>query len=128
MAVEVTQHLIMHINALLAEYPQCAKLELKGIIKSAEIVWDINPEDMKENWKEYLVTVSVKPSGGVFEGTLLNYGHNWTVRGDVSRLNLYGDQSLCVNDPRLKLYCYCVKDSVNSNYQNQSVATLRNRL
>jgi hypothetical protein len=54
------------------------------------------------------VTVKVRPSGAILEGTLEQKALAGThLVGNVNRLNKYGNQSSCVSDPALSLICYC---------------------
>uniref|UniRef100_T1KBP5 Uncharacterized protein n=1 Tax=Tetranychus urticae TaxID=32264 RepID=T1KBP5_TETUR len=62
------------------------------------------------------VTISANPSNGVFQAQLYlknttNLDNSsiddWILEGDISRLNAYGNQSLCINDRVLQKYCYC---------------------
>lgn len=102
-AVSAGEHVIRELNLLLREHTQCARLSIDEIVAATEMV----AVRKDKGWNEYMVTVKVKPSGGLFEATLRFENKKWTLSGTVSRLNLYGDQSRCVHDPHLKLYCYC---------------------
>ena len=58
----------------------------------------------------YSVTISAKPSGGIFEGIIsrCSSSSKFELQGDVNRLNLYGNSSHCVQSPFLKKICfYC---------------------
>uniref|UniRef100_T1IU56 Sulfatase N-terminal domain-containing protein n=1 Tax=Strigamia maritima TaxID=126957 RepID=T1IU56_STRMM len=59
---------------------------------------------------EYLVTMSVKPSGAILEGTVkyLEGLDSYKLTGDVSRINKYGNQSHCVTSEHLKKFCFCI--------------------
>ena len=47
-------------------------------------------------------------SGGArFEATIFKEHLEWRVSEQFSRINLYGDQSICVEDATLKLVCFC---------------------
>ncbi|XP_049867520.1 uncharacterized protein LOC126367808 [Pectinophora gossypiella] len=103
---EAAMHLVRHLNSLLREHPECARLKLGSVLEARELVAG-TPDKKELGWREYLVVVRVEPGGGVFEATLRRETHHWALAGTVSRLNLYGDQSHCVHHFRLKLYCYC---------------------
>ncbi|XP_049868179.1 uncharacterized protein LOC126368314 [Pectinophora gossypiella] len=105
-AVSAASNLIQQLNALLQKYPQCARLEIEKIVGASEII----SETLKTNesdWQDFLVVVTTKPGGGMFEATLRFDKKTWTLTGTASRLNLYGEQSHCVQDAHVKLYCYC---------------------
>ncbi|CAL1265562.1 unnamed protein product [Larinioides sclopetarius] len=57
---------------------------------------------------DYLITLVAKPGGAVFEGTVRHDPEldSYTVLG-ISRVNIYGTTSWCIDSQRLKLFCYC---------------------
>ena len=63
----------------------------------------------------YTVLFHTSPGNGYFEGTM-DYSmfaepdtDKYTLIGEPSRLDRYGNQSHCVEDSFLKLYCYCTQ-------------------
>ncbi|CAG2179528.1 unnamed protein product [Oppiella nova] len=68
-----------------------------------------NEDIMVSEVKHYLLTIRVHPSDGVFESTvhLNTTSHQMLIIGDISRINLYANQSHCVDSPWLKKYCFC---------------------
>lgn len=92
--------LLDHINKLLKNYPQCRKLIL-------DHVYDVYLIENSKQWRIYTVMIKTSPGDGIFDGTLLRHGKRWVISGTVSRLNLYRNQSDCVNDVAVKMYCYC---------------------
>lgn len=58
----------------------------------------------------YQITLEVKPSQARFEA-LVQYNNVSTyydlVGEDISRINQYGDQSICITEKILRKYCYC---------------------
>lgn len=105
-AQEAAVHLVRHLNLLLRDHPQCARLTLAEVIEVTEMVVTASHEN-EEDWRDIMVVVRTSPGGGVFEATLRHDNQEWTLAGTVSRLNLYGNQSRCVHHYQLKLYCYC---------------------
>ncbi|KAM3964777.1 uncharacterized protein ACR2FA_001168 isoform 2-T2 [Aphomia sociella] len=106
-AVAASEHLIRYLNIILLEYIECAQLTVVEIIEAREKISG-EPEENEVGWREIMVTVRTGPGDGIFEGTLRNNNEEWTMAGSVSRLNLYGNKSHCVDDNILKLYCYCL--------------------
>ena len=53
-----------------------------------------------------------RPGGGVFEASVKYWGGSFTVSGDISRLNRYGDQPKCILERRsdLRKFCLCRND------------------
>ncbi|KAJ9576012.1 hypothetical protein L9F63_007112, partial [Diploptera punctata] len=109
----IAEDLVNHMNVLLQsniEQEMCSYLELTNII-SAQLL-SLGPGVAKPQGFRvlYRITIQVYPSDAVFEGTLeldawSEKGH---VLGDVNRLNRYGNQSHCISDRILKLYCFCI--------------------
>lgn len=63
----------------------------------------------------YQLVFETSPGGGVFEGSVQKDKTGfWQVSGSISRINLYGNQSHCVADKMLKLYCYCLDLLISS--------------
>ncbi|VDI10389.1 Hypothetical predicted protein [Mytilus galloprovincialis] len=58
--------------------------------------------------RRFLILFDVLPSAAMFEATVEETNAiEFSVLGHVSRTNRYGNQSSCINDKRLKLYCFC---------------------
>ena len=57
----------------------------------------------------YLLSIETRPGGAVFEGHLQFSQADGSVRllGTVLRLNMFQPQSMCVDEPGLKPFCYC---------------------
>lgn len=103
--------LIDHINSLVKEYPRCARLQLHSITNARQEKSishkTFNTSDV--GLTDYSLTVETIPGKALFESTVRFNGNTniSTIVGSVSRINLYGDQSSCISDYRLRLYCYC---------------------
>ncbi|CAH2104336.1 unnamed protein product [Euphydryas editha] len=103
MAIAIT--LLQQINKILEGYSQCALLNLTELVHIKQIEFNTTE---KIEWSEYMVVIKTTPGDGLFEGTLRHDGNKWSVVGTISRLNVYGDQSYCLHNYLLKLYCYCI--------------------
>ncbi|XP_015929490.2 uncharacterized protein [Parasteatoda tepidariorum] len=124
--IKASNELVRHINELLQPHADvCETLELheikdallglpnelvlkftgrRGIVENAVIGLGEVPPTLGD----YLITLSTQPGGAMFEGTV-RYDDEMgfaKVMG-VSRINMYGAQSWCIDSPKLKLYCYC---------------------
>ena len=64
----------------------------------------------------YQVQIRTNPGGGLFEAPLRLHNGRFTVAGDISRINMYGEQPRCILDsrPDLRKYCLC-KDYVEND-------------
>ncbi|KPJ12726.1 hypothetical protein RR48_02628 [Papilio machaon] len=98
--------LVRQLNVMLRPHRQCQRLLLAKILEVTEMEVG-KPEDYEVGWREFIVTVRTAPGDGLFEATVRRRSGGWLLAGTVSRLNLYGDQSHCVHDAHLKLYCFC---------------------
>ncbi|ODM88224.1 hypothetical protein Ocin01_18459 [Orchesella cincta] len=112
------------INKIVSRNPHCLKLELGRIVTANGF---LNEELAVDNGLEYLhsVTIMTVPGQATFEATMRNVNATrqeikddyvliddimaWTVVGDITRTNSYGNDSLCVKEEALKLYCFCKK-------------------
>ncbi|KDR15450.1 uncharacterized protein LOC110833590 isoform X2 [Zootermopsis nevadensis] len=83
---------------------KCSDLRLNRLVNVRGRVHD------QSEHKEYVVMIETLPGGALFEATVRQFIKNNTFQmlGIVSRINAYWSQSICINDPVLKMYCYCV--------------------
>ncbi|XP_054717823.1 uncharacterized protein LOC129227306 [Uloborus diversus] len=102
--------IIKHINTLISDAgsefsERCAFLVLKEV-KMAHLVR--KTEDPPTNGSEKVrVVVQAKPSDAMLEATVLYQDGRTEIIGDVSRINPYGDQSICIKHMILRKYCFC---------------------
>ncbi|XP_069700320.1 uncharacterized protein [Periplaneta americana] len=118
--------LITHINSVLLgdtiEQGLCSHLNLTRILSAQMLALGPQVAQPRGFRVLYRVMVQVIPSQALFEGTLevdawSKAGH---VVGDVNRINRYGNQSHCVTDRIVQLYCYCtdlLKESLQHTTQ-----------
>jgi hypothetical protein len=115
--------LVNHINRLIKKLDKERLCETPLIFNSTTSAQLLDPphsslEEMKENPAVYIrVAIVVSPSGAQLEGIVKTPMLNTAdakVLGEVNRINVYGDQSECVTDSTLKLYCFC-KDYTEKN-------------
>uniref|UniRef100_T1J7E8 Uncharacterized protein n=1 Tax=Strigamia maritima TaxID=126957 RepID=T1J7E8_STRMM len=116
-AIAGAKLLTENINQMISSLSNsCAVLELKQIIEVSAHDVDIDRKE-KELYTNYLITFEVSPSKGIFQGIAL-FNHmtdEYTIEKNIDRLNKYGNQSLCINDPHLRLFCYCSINLGNGN-------------
>uniref|UniRef100_T1KBP6 Uncharacterized protein n=1 Tax=Tetranychus urticae TaxID=32264 RepID=T1KBP6_TETUR len=113
----VSTALVARLNQALSEFNDlCHELFLKDIYNAevARLPGELNPNNRVE------VTISANPPNGTFQALLYlkdttnlnNSGiDNWMLEGDVSRLDFYGNQSLCINDRVASMHRTC-KDAL----------------
>jgi hypothetical protein len=122
-----TTFLLNHLNDLVAVEPSCAVLKVGSILGAESRInvsttppnqnqsrtWDLKRSKAQRQLQilDLGLTVQTLPGYGLFEATLLADKEKlgeWTVSGSVSRINMYQNQSSCVEDPFLKQYCFCL--------------------
>lgn len=95
-----------YINSMLSKYEDCVNLTLSNVT-SARI--HTHSEHLKFKAQDYTIIFSTTPGNALFETTirLNNVSNVHSVIGTISRITLYGNQSHCVSEFQMKLYCYC---------------------
>jgi len=107
--VKAANYFTDYINAMLKDYPLCANLSLHGI-QSAVVESDEDMAWRVDAIRNYELQVTTLPGKAKFEAMVRRTGEQFDVLGNsFSRLNAYSNQSVCVNDPIIKLLCYCVR-------------------
>lgn len=100
---------VSYVNEMLHGYAACATLKLNKTVNAQKLHHKGDISEGSGLFEDYLISFMTVPGGGAFEATIRNYSDKKReVIGSVSRLNFYGDQSKCMLDFHLKLYCYCV--------------------
>lgn len=112
-------YVVEQLNRLLAKYRGavkkgyvCSKLSLSKTVSVRCRMMD----RLTDGRREYLVVVETLPGRSMFEVTVgqSEPGGALDTLGDISRINMYGFQSHCTNDWKLKKHCYCIKDKRKS--------------
>ena len=97
-------HLLSNISAIVLPYNnKCTSLLLKKVV-SAKLLDSKDPQIIL-----IVVAVQVMPSKGIFEATI-QYSKekdSFSIVGHITRINKYGNQSWCVNEVKLKPFCFC---------------------
>ncbi|KAH8292838.1 hypothetical protein KR054_012204, partial [Drosophila jambulina] len=89
-------------RALHKHIPPCHKLFLKLVLDVDE--WR-RPTD--ENHSELLVRLLATPGDGQFEGVVRYTSRTLTLNGPILRTNEYGNDSYCIDNYLINMYCYC---------------------
>lgn len=99
----IAKFVVSEVNRLLKPVStSCVRLVLNKILsvyKSAESV---------VRQKFYLIRIEVKPSLAILEATVRQMYDKLTIIGEISRLNEYGVQSVCIDNSFLQKYCLCL--------------------
>ncbi|XP_060841555.1 uncharacterized protein LOC132922196 isoform X1 [Rhopalosiphum padi] len=117
MAMDGGKYVVRQLNALLSKYRAmvrkgyaCSNLSLS---KTVSVRSRVNRGNGR---REYLLVVETLPGRSMFEVTVGQEDDSgaFGMLGDISRINMYGFQSYCTDDWRLKKHCYCVKKNWKS--------------
>ena len=108
----MSDFIVKEANRLLEPVSEkCVGLTLNETTSAFEQKMDIvmRNTNIESKTKQFLTTVRVRPSGALLEATV-NYDikeDKMSLIGDISRINLYGNQSLCIENAFLRKYCFC---------------------
>lgn len=126
---KTARELVRKINHFLKDdFHLCAKLNLKTIRGAEQMVANedvlrfeeslhdvinrtVRFGDRSESVVIYQLTIETEPGNALFEGTVRydEYQDSFALAGDISRINAYGNQSDCINNFKLKKFCYCMR-------------------
>lgn len=96
---KIGQQLLNHINFKIKPFRQSCVSYRLGQVRSVMA---------SSGQGKYLkVTISVEPSNGIFRATFYRSATGLELRGDITRLDSYGNQSHCLSNRSLKPYCLC---------------------
>lgn len=103
---KVAKFAVRYINKMLELYPNCMELDLDEILDARIMTHE---DEILHGHKavDYTIIIRTNPGDALFETTIRKEDDEFSVMGTISRLNLYGQQSACMTDFHLKLYCYC---------------------
>ncbi|XP_046407884.1 uncharacterized protein LOC124172481 isoform X2 [Ischnura elegans] len=98
---------VKYINYKLFNNKECARLKMESIVAAHHL--SIKTQAKERNVIKLLeVTFTTVPGEAIFEAsTLKNKDGGFFLQFDPNRLNSYGNQSSCVTEAKLKLYCFC---------------------
>lgn len=104
--------IITYLNKLLKDYDQCSRLSINQIIRARVEKISVNDDEKnitRYSLIDYIVTIETVPGNALFEAFVRysNWNKYFSVLPPISRINTYGQQSDCVSNYTLKLYCYC---------------------
>ncbi|XP_069698060.1 uncharacterized protein [Periplaneta americana] len=103
--------LIDHLNSLLKVHKNCSQLSLAEVrIARVQVpVENVFTTTQDEGLLDYVLVVETKPGNGLFEAMIRHHvkTNEAKVQGFVSRINTYRNQSACIKDHFMKLYCFC---------------------
>lgn len=108
--LRVARMIVQGINNMVKTYPQCQMLSLNSISDANLGIsnQDIVGKNSTTHFSDITVRLQTKPGFAEFEATVrVHDDGDLELTGTISRTNLYGKQSQCVDDYKVKLYCFC---------------------
>ena len=128
LASRIGRAVVAHINKLLSSaFHLCARLSVMNItdvvemasndrvLRFADVFHDVINHTIVYGKKTeapviYQVTLTTTPGYALFEATLVfnRVSGSFRMGGDISRINAYNDQSVCIPNFKLKKFCYCL--------------------
>lgn len=102
----MVKYTILHLNSMISKFHQCHKLVLWEILEAKQI--------MDATEQIYNVIFVTNPNKALYETCIECQGNcmdksTYVLCGPVSRFDFYGNQSNCIKNSVLKLYCACKK-------------------
>lgn len=123
---DLADYIVRKLNKILKEYSECSQLSLQTVLNATKILpYDeilrfkkskndvINRKvtygDKVNSFVHYQLIIQTIPGQGRFEATIKHdeYHDVAKIASDISRVNLYGDQSNCITDHSIKKFCFC---------------------
>lgn len=105
----VAHEMVAQINRMLTNFKQCMQLFLDDILGAHVLSSNMsNGNGQSVVPKFIIVQVQTLPGLAVFEGTFqIHMNGKFNKTGQISRMNLNGNQSACVDNLKMKFYCFC---------------------
>lgn len=96
----VAYFIVRSINTLIIDYGKCQRLRLAAVLDAYKL-------DRSKKQHDYKVQLRTMPGEGLFEGTITATDHSLALNGPILRINRYGNQSYCIRNVHIEMYCYC---------------------
>ena len=116
-ALQAVKVAVNHINELLMSQPMTAKLCHQLELKTISEAYQSQPSsethltlDLEQTICTYQIQFQTTPGDGLFEGLVrMDTSGNFKVYGKLDRINMYGDQPRCIDEPvpSMRPYCLC---------------------
>ncbi|KAK3597999.1 hypothetical protein CHS0354_042352 [Potamilus streckersoni] len=117
-----------NINSLLQKFSKYCRILQLSQVTDARVIYKSKEQDLLEKFNvfifgaeeddtgRYTLTVETVPGLGLFEAVIVHdeiressqkMKNSFSLIGNPTRINRYGNQSRCIDDKFLKQYCYC---------------------
>ncbi|KAH8350688.1 hypothetical protein KR084_003270 [Drosophila pseudotakahashii] len=95
--------IIRNLNKILHTHtPPCQVLSLDRVL-----IADKWRRMADEHQSEFRVRLLATPGGGQFEGVVRFTGYKLAIDGPIKRVNDYGNDSHCIQNYLIEMYCFC---------------------
>ena len=109
--IDTIPMIVNRINSFTEDYrSKCAEYSIDSIKKlSLRTLSSTDTEYKLGDSHIYVIQLILNPGNALFETVLRSFDKNsrFEIIDKIIRINLYGNQSHCLNDKILKNYCYC---------------------
>ncbi|CAK9294182.1 unnamed protein product [Gordionus sp. m RMFG-2023] len=117
---ELKLHTIMNAIPVTRDYSTPRDFEMlsnlninKGIARKGDMNGiELSKFEVSKLLKGFVLVFKISPNDAVFEATLnfarLNVSKIFDDITDISRLDWYGSNSYCVDDPLIQTFCHCI--------------------
>ncbi|XP_017857049.1 PREDICTED: uncharacterized protein LOC108609807 [Drosophila arizonae] len=95
---------VKQINLIIGNEAHCSQLIL-GVVKTAHVL----SRDFDDYGFDVQVRLQTLPGKGLFEATTRFLGNSIDLNGPILRANKHGNESYCVDNKRIELFCFCTK-------------------
>lgn len=104
----VARMMVDTMNQMVKLYSKCHRLYLNSILGANILTSNDAIGNVTKGFVDITVRLQTRPGLGEFEATVrVDDAHGLELTGTISRTNLYGSQSQCIDDTKMKLYCFC---------------------
>ncbi|XP_034473885.1 uncharacterized protein LOC117781241 [Drosophila innubila] len=100
---QAARFVVESINTWISSYRQCQILRLEDVLEA----YILNRKQIRQEL-EVKVRVQTSPGAGRFEGIVRFLRDSMVLNGPILRTNKYGNQSYCVDDYHIEMYCFCL--------------------
>ncbi|XP_030384483.1 uncharacterized protein LOC115631787 [Scaptodrosophila lebanonensis] len=94
--------MVRSINNIIKLQTMCEKVVLDYVLNS--YFWSRPNEELVYEIK---LSIQTNPGMARFEGTVRFSGYSIAMAGPIQRINKYGNQSYCIQNYLIEMFCYC---------------------
>nr|XP_027230658.1 uncharacterized protein LOC113822323 [Penaeus vannamei] len=106
--LDAATYAVSQLNSQLEQFKECAELYVQKVIRG-QVGSLRQGAETKAIKSSSVITVAfvTLPGEGQLEATVTHHNKTFELTAEISRINMYGNQSHCILDPFYQKYCYC---------------------